>query len=276
MNHHDQFYSFAEVYDVGFDFKDIQSECSFLREVFNSHVGRQPESFIDLAAGPGLHAIEMARLGLDSAALDLSPEMVQYGIQKAKAKGTSIEYRQGNIANFTWDSKFDLAGIFMDSLSYLTDNESVVSHLQAVARVLNPGGLYVLEMSHPRDVFSVGTSTLTTWEVTKGDLWTSVTWGDSADVFDPISQITDTTVHLKFKHNGVERELTEKAPSRCFTANEFKALVLAEGSFDIVEIFGAMKSDVRFSNDKAAWRMIPILQKSKRLPISFKKPDQNT
>ncbi|MCM2281202.1 MAG: class I SAM-dependent methyltransferase [Bdellovibrionaceae bacterium] len=260
MNH-DRFYSFSEVYDVAFDFKDVPAECAFLRATYEGITGRRPQSFIDIAAGPGLHAIEMARVGLDSAALDLSQDMVEYGINKAQRAGVTVDYRQGNMANFDWDRTFDLAGIFMDSLCYLVDNAVVISHLRSVAQILNVGGLYVLEMSHPRDVFSVGQSTATTWEVERNGLWTSVTWGDNADEFDPISQITNTTVQVRFRANGEEQRLTEKARARCFTYNELQALVLAEGSFEIVAMYGAMKSDVPFSNDKAAWRMIPVLRR---------------
>ncbi len=261
MKNHDHFYSYAEAYDVAFDFKDIRSECDFLRSIFEANTARRPNSFIDLAAGPALHAIEMARSGLQATALDLSQHMVDYGTAKAKKTGVEIEYQKGDLADFKLDRKFDLAGIFMDSLCYLYDNDSVLSHLRSVAQVLNPQGIYVLEMSHPRDVFSIGKSTTNAWEVEKGGLWTSVVWGDKDDAFDPITQITETTVTLNFRANGKEQELIEKAPARCFTCNEFKALVTAEGSFEIVAIYGAMNIDVPFSNDKTSWRMIPVLRK---------------
>lgn len=261
MKNHDRFYSYAEVYDVAFDFKDIRSECEFLRAIFETHAGRTPRSFLDLAAGPALHAIEMARAGLEASALDLSREMVDYGAMKARKSGVEIEYRQGDIADFALERHFDMAGIFMDSLCYLLDNESVLSHLRSVARALRPGGLYVLEMSHPRDVFSVGKSTVNTWEMERDGLWVSVAWGDPEDPFDPVSQITETTVKLRFRAGGDERELIEKAPARCFTANEFRALVAAEGSFEIVAIHGAMRADVPFTKEESSWRMIPVLRK---------------
>lgn len=261
MKNHDLFYSFAEIYDIAFDFKDIPAECDFLESVFVAETGRVAKSFIDLGAGPALHALEMASRGLDAAALDLSQEMVDYGLAKAKTRELKIDYRKGNMASFTWGRKFDLAGLFMDSSSYLLDNDSVLSHLRSVASILESQGLYILEMSHPRDVFSIGQSSLTKWEVEKNGIWTSVTWGQKGDVFDPITQITDTTVKLKFRVGGAEKELVETAPQRSFTCNEFKALVAAEGSFKIVAMYGAMKHTVPFSNEKAAWRMIPILKK---------------
>lgn len=261
MKNHDQFYSFAEAYDVAFDFKDIKAECQFLVSVFERHNLRRPRSFLDLAAGPALHAIQMALNGIDATALDLSKEMVDYASMKSKSMGASIHCVQADIASFNTDEKFDLAGIFMDSTSYLLNNEAVISHLNSVANSLNDDGIYILEMSHPRDVFSVGTSTTNSWETERNGLWTSIAWGSEGDVFDPISQLTETSVKLIVRKDGEEKELFEKAPQRCFTANEFKALVAAEGSFEVMEIYGAMKHDVPFSNEKVAWRMIPVLRK---------------
>ena len=83
MKSHDQFYSLAQIYDIAFDFKDIPSECLYLRSAFRSYTGRAPTSFLDLAAGPALHAIEMAKAGLKAGATDLSPAMVQYGLEKS-------------------------------------------------------------------------------------------------------------------------------------------------------------------------------------------------
>lgn len=36
---------------------------------------------------------------------------------------------------------------------------------------------------------------------------------------------------------------------------------MAERSFEIVAMYGAMKIEVPFSNEKASWRMIPVLRK---------------
>ena len=72
--------------------------------------------------------------------------------------------------NFELQQKVDLAAIFMDSTSYLISNDDVITHLQCVARNLNDQGLYVLEMSHPRDVFSVGQSASTEWDCEQDDI----------------------------------------------------------------------------------------------------------
>jgi SAM-dependent methyltransferase len=263
MKSHDRIYSLAQIYDIAFDFKNIPEECRFLRSVFESFSGRRPQSFIDLAAGPALHAVEMARAGLSSAALDLSQEMVDYGLEKACEHDVSVDYRAGDFASFTWDRQFDLAGTFMDSTSYLLSNDAVVSHLRSVAQILVSDGIYILEMSHPRDVFSVGKSTQSSWESERGETRVSITWGGPDDPFDPITQVTQTTVDLKFSTRLI-KQFTETASQRCFAVNELDALVRLEGSFEWITTFGAMDQSTPFNNEKRAWRMVPVLRKRRK------------
>lgn len=261
MKNHFQFYSYAEAYDIAFDFKDIKAECEFLRSVFEFYNKKPPKSFLDLGAGPALHAIEMAKCGVASTAIDLSKDMVEYGLQKANKSGVKIKYYVHDMSSFELNQKFDMVGIFMDSTSYLLTNESFTKHLRSVSGVLNTKGIYILEMSHPRDVFSAGTSTTNSWEVERDGVWVSVEWGNNEDFFDPISQITETSVRLKIRKNGKEDEINDTAPQRCFTVNEFKALVQAEGSFEILDFYGDLKANIAFSNEKKSWRMIPVLRK---------------
>lgn len=261
MKNHNKFYSYAHAYDIAFDFKNIKDECEFLVSLYEKINSCKPESFLDLAAGPALHAIEMAKRRISSSAIDSSNEMVKYGISKAIAKGVLIEYTQSDIREFYLNKKFDLAGIFMDSTSYLLTNEDFIKHLRSVAYHMNSNGLYILEMSHPRDVFSIGTSTVNSWETERDGLKIFFEWGQKDDLFDPINQITNTTVNMKIVSENSEFQVIESAPQRCFTFNELKALILAEGSFELIDVLGAMDFNIPFSNDKASWRMIPILRK---------------
>ena len=259
MTNHKDFYAFAKYYDIAFDFKDVAKECDFMAERYKAAFGQPPNSFLELAAGPGLHGVEFAQKGLHSVALDLSPEMVEYGLSKAKSEGVELEYFCGDMIDFDLQQKFDLVAILMDSTSYLLDNDSVISHLDSVANHLNDKGLYILEMGHPRDIFNAGTSAETDWTMKKDEVEVKVQWGAKGDPFDPISQISQTTVKMNVTDGKQTEELVETAPQRCFSANEFYALVRASGKLKVLETFGAMNSNIPFSNDKQAWRMVSVL-----------------
>lgn len=99
------------------------------------------------------------------------------------------------------------------------------------------------------------------WEAERDGCKIKVRWGMASDIFDPITQITNVSVKLEFDDNGRRGIIEDRAPQRCFTANELAALVTASGVFEIVQFYGAMKSNIPFNNEKAAWRMVPVLRK---------------
>jgi hypothetical protein len=87
-------------------------------------------------------------------------------------------------------------------------------------------------------------------------------WGQPDDSFDPITQITEVTTIVTVTRGNDVQTFEQRAPQRCFTATEFRALVDASGRFRIVDWYGAMDTGVPFDNAKAAWRMVPVLQRA--------------
>jgi hypothetical protein len=149
----------------------------------------------------------------------------------------------------------------MSSCSYLLTNEQMIEHLQSVAECLNPAGIYILEMDHPKSVFNISASTVNEWDMQRDGATVKMKWGAPDDKFDPITQVTEVSVRLEYEdgeHKGVSIDC---APQRCFTATEFAALVAASQTFEIVDWYGAMDLAIPFSNDQKAWRMIPVLRK---------------
>jgi ubiquinone/menaquinone biosynthesis C-methylase UbiE len=258
---HSQFYSKAKYYDIAFNFKNVMEENQTLIDLFRQHNRYEPKSFLDIAAGPATNAIQMAKVGLASAALDFSREMVEYGLQKARQEKVQLNFIQADMKNFELSQKVDLAAIFMDSTSYLITNDDVITHLQSVARNLRDNGLYVLEMSHPRDVFSVGKSASTEWECEQDDIKVSVQWGKESDLFDPITQTTHVTAVIKYRSSAKSGEIIDQSLQRCFSFQEIDALVKASGCFEMIDVLGSLKPRIQFSNEKASWRMIPVLRK---------------
>lgn len=59
----------------------------------------------------------------------------------------------------------------------LLDTDAVIQHLGCVGDALSGGGLYVLEMGHPRDIFNLGTSTINDWEMERDRIKVHTVWG---------------------------------------------------------------------------------------------------
>jgi ubiquinone/menaquinone biosynthesis C-methylase UbiE len=258
---HRRIYQHAQPYDLAFGFRDIQAESNTLAALALRHTGRPVATVLELAAGPARHAREFARRGVAATALDSMPSMRAYALERAAHDGVHLTAVCADMCDFQLAQRFDLAILPMDSSSYLLDNVAVLRHLDCVCRHLAEGGLYVLEMSHPRDVFKTGPSTYSKWTSEENGLRVEMQWGADGDAFDPIAQVDEVTVTMDWSGPNGSGKLVERARQRRFTANEFDALVRADGNFDIVEWLGSLETDVPFSNDAAAWRMVPVLRK---------------
>ncbi len=257
---HSKLYELAEIYDIAFDFKDFAGECEFMTSVYEDIIGRKPDSWLEMAAGPARHTLEMARRGLKSTALDLSPAMVEYGRELGQGADVEFEYICGDMAEFELQRRFELAGLLLDSSAYLLENETMYRHLNCVAEALTDGGIYILEMAHPDDHLGVRKTTKTDWEMERDGKKVHTIWGDESDPLDAVSQICETSVRMIVTEDGRSSEIVDSSPQRFFTCTEFRALVDASGRFELVAQYGAMDKAVDMRHEKA-WRMISVLKK---------------
>ena len=258
---HHRVYSAAQCYDVAFGFRDIAAECDTLARLAMRHGAGAPRAVLELAAGPARHAREWARRGVAATALDASPAMCEYALACAARDGVALQAVVADMVDFALDSRFDLAVMPMDSSSYLLSNNAILSHLDCVARHLLDGGLYVLEMTHPRSTFGVGSTTEYEWIAEADGLRVHTCWGAVGDAFDPVTQIDEVTVTMTWSAPGGQGRLVERARQRRITANEVDALVRADGQFEIIEWLGSLAKATPFSNDPSAPFMVPVLRK---------------
>jgi SAM-dependent methyltransferase len=258
---HNRLYSSAHIYDVAFNFRNIGAECDVLADLAERHGNGAPRTVLELAAGPARHAREWARRGAAAMALDSSAAMCEYARACAARDGLPLQVVVANMVDFSLGERFDLMVMPMDSSSYLLDNTATLTHLDCVARHLVDGGLYVLEMTHPRTAFGVGPSTGTDWISEADGIRVHTCWGAAGDAFDPITQIDEVTVTMVWSGPAGEGRLQERARQRRFTANEVDALVRASGQLEIVEWLGSLAEATAFSNDPTASFMVPVLRK---------------
>ncbi|MDA1265739.1 MAG: class I SAM-dependent methyltransferase [Planctomycetota bacterium] len=254
-------YRLAELYDLAFAYRDYGVECDFLEAAYARHRGATPASFLELAAGPARHALEMARRGRRAIGIDRSPQMRAHALGLAAEQGLSLEYVEADLVEFSLDSKVDLAALMLNSAAYLHDNDAFASHLDRVADHLTEDGIYVLEMNHPRDVIGSDPAAESHWTATEGELKLEVTWGEPEDRLDPLTLIADLTVSLAWSVGDRSSLHIGRSRERRFLANEVLALVAASGRFEVLARYGALDADVPFDDDPRAWRMVVVLGK---------------
>jgi SAM-dependent methyltransferase len=258
---HSEIYGHAELYDLAFSFKDVVSEADAVLAMAAAAGVGKPEAFLELAAGPARNALEFSKRGLRATAVDNNPGMVRFAQETAAEEGLDLAMVEADMTDFSIDAPVDIAAIFMGSIGIILDNDSLLRHLDRVADALVPGGVYIIEHEHPRDVFKVGVSAGSDWEMERDGLTLHTRWGRPGDVFDPTTQIIEHTVSFTWQRDGERNETVEVRPDRAITPNELRALVKASGRFEIAAEYGSLDPAIPFSNAEESWRYVPVLQR---------------
>ncbi|HYN89432.1 MAG TPA: class I SAM-dependent methyltransferase [Ardenticatenaceae bacterium] len=256
------FYDYARYYEIAFDFRDVRAEVDFLLGCYATFSGqeRATSSALEVACGPGKHAREFARRGLRSVGLDLNATMLEYG--RGRPYGSGVEWLRNDMRDFTLDVPVDLAYILTDSIVHVVNLDDMDRHLRSVAGSLTPGGLYVIEQSHPREAFAdLESYAETEWIVEARGTRVEIAWGDDEDPFDPITQRGWTTVRMRVTENGQTLEIEEQLPAKSWLAPEMEAVIRASGVFELAQRYGAMDASIPFDNRPQARKMISVLRR---------------
>ncbi len=156
-----------KVYDIAFSFRDFEAEAAFIVEAHAkmSSPASSMSSFLEVGCGPARHTMLLAQSGIPkrSVGVDLSPEMIEYARERAREQGLEgrtafvvadmmcTEGFKGSVVE--GDELFDAAAIMLGTFSHCLDNDSAVATLRNVGECVKPGGILVIELGSPRDIY---------------------------------------------------------------------------------------------------------------------------
>ncbi len=259
MTTHTSVYQAAELYDLAFSYRDIGAEARFLRELYRRRRGRPAKTFLELAARPARHAIDMRGAGLDVLALDLAPEMAAYGVESAKARGLALDYVVADMTAFEAPRTFDLAACMLCSASYLLTPEAFLAHLRSVRAALAPEGMYFLELTHPSELAGERKSQ-NAWKMSdaRGEL--SIAWG--GDLAKSVDGVWRADVHLHYRpfDGSAPVHIHDEADQRAFSVTELAGFAEQSG-FAIEASFGAFDEHIEV-DDPRAHRLLLVLRRA--------------
>lgn len=257
MVSHRTLYQHAALYDLAFSYRDYVAESRCLREMYERRRGRAPRSFLELAAGPAAHAMEMAAAGLEVVALDIAPQMAAYARDRAQARGLALPYAVADMVEFAPPGSFDLAACMLCSASYLLTDDAVLSHFASVRAALAPDGMYWLELTHPEEL-SGSAKSKNTWKMRDAAGELDITWGgEPASAAGGIFQAEVSFVYRPF--DGSSPVVVEdEARQRVFTHAQFVGLAQQSG-FVVEATRGGFDESIELDSPRAT-RMIVLLR----------------
>lgn len=95
---------------------------------------------LDVPCGNGRHTLELARRGIQMTGVDLSAGF----LDEARTKAPEIEWVHSDMRKLPWIARFDAAYCCGNSFGYF-DHENCQQFFDAIAKVLKPGGRFILE-----------------------------------------------------------------------------------------------------------------------------------
>jgi SAM-dependent methyltransferase len=119
-------------YDILFGW-DRTLEAAFYHRLFERAGMGLREPVLEVACGTGQIARRLASLGRDVTGLDLSPDMLAFLTEQARAEGVVVETLCADMTNFSSDRLYGAAFNPMSSFRLLHSDETAVSHLRDYA-----------------------------------------------------------------------------------------------------------------------------------------------
>jgi SAM-dependent methyltransferase len=261
MGEYIDIYRRAFYYDIVFR-RDVGGEVQFLVDLYARRNGRPLRCMVDIACGPGYHAKAFAARGIQAYALDLQPEMIEFARSLEPHTNGLIGYLACDMRDFMLPAPVDLALNSFDSIDCLETHEQIINHLCAVARNLTPSGLYVIELTHPRDcsMWDYGDFQ---YKGERDGVSVVIDWAVNKPKADPLTQVVDCEVVMTVNENGERKVFRERARERFGTLQEFSALSKLSGAMSLVACYGDYRLDQPFDNSPSARRMIMVLRANK-------------
>lgn len=137
-------YDYPKYYELAFSFRGLDEEVDVYEQVIGKYSRIPVRSVLDIACGPAPHMSEVVKRGMQYTGLDSSAAMLEYARMKANEQSIAANFIESDMKKFTLADPVDFAFVTLGSF-YLTTTEDIVSHLQSVAKILRPGGLYVFQ-----------------------------------------------------------------------------------------------------------------------------------
>lgn len=128
------------------DLEEAESCIDLILRSIELPGGVEAPTALDLACGPGRHAIAMAWRGLDVTAVDLAENLLEFARSEAVKAGVTVEFLRHDMRHIPFVDRFDLAVQLFTSFGYFESDEEDLQVLGNVRRALHPGGYYALDL----------------------------------------------------------------------------------------------------------------------------------
>ncbi len=136
-------YDHPEIYDIVFD-GDSRAQQEFLVGCFQRYARRAVDRVLEPGCGTGRLLVRLAALGYRVVGVDRNAKAVDYCRERLRRARLSGSVEVGDMAAMDLSGPVDAAFNLINTFRHLTSDGAATAHLRCVAKMLAPGGIYVL------------------------------------------------------------------------------------------------------------------------------------
>jgi SAM-dependent methyltransferase len=226
-------YRHPEYYDIAFAVRDAAREIDFFETAIREFSLIPVRRVFEVACGTAPHLAEWHRRGYHYCGLDLSPAMLDAARDKAGRHGIAADFVAADMRDFKPDDigPVDLAYVLLGSV-YVGSNREFLEHLDHVAAVLPPGGLYLLDSVV---WFEIWSDYRRRWTRRRGGIAVRMTY--RAELVDAVAQTYRECLTLDVDDQGTRHRIESRVPTKIFFPQEFLCLVELSRCFEFIGWF---------------------------------------
>lgn len=224
----DIFGEYAEYYDIVYQDKDYSAEALFVSELIKKNCHKTSQiRVLDLACGTGLHAVELAKMGYEVDASDISAKMIKAARENASLKKLKITFHQEAFQTADRiNKKFDVVISMFSAINYLTHTFDLLRSLKNVHGLLESDGILVFDFWNGNAVIE-DFAPVRVKRMNKG---TKSVLRYSENTIDRLTQIVNVKFNfMLFDKDRLYREFTESHICRYFFIREMEDFLKMSG-----------------------------------------------
>ena len=222
-------YRYPHYYEIALAPDNPRREVDFFEAVIDTYSKAGDRRIFELGAGTAPYLAEWHKRGYAYCGLDLSPEMVQFGRDKARQLGIEASFVLDDMRELDRGlGLFDHAYVLLGSL-YVRSNREFLDHLDRVADLLAPGGLYLLDSFVWFRIFH---EYKRSWTRRKDGVTVHTRY--RAELTDTVAQTYDECLTFTVDDHGKPVTISGRVPAKVFFPQEFLCLVELSGRFEFI------------------------------------------
>ena len=260
----------AGLYDAAFGYREYGAERDFLLACAREYGEREVKRVLAWAAGPGRHLFAFADVGIAGIGADASKAMVAYARRIAgprRSGSAEVTFVRAEL-----DEKprvpraslpVDLSFVALSGIHQVKTAKDVEKHLKVAASLLAPGGVHVIEATHPSDVTATGVSH-TEWTEMVGDKVIDARFRMYIERMSP-ERVVPVSLEVSCAVRGAppgKPQPSLRQDGEWFVPDlaGWRSIVAAVPDFTLAAALGDFNVEVPYEH-QSAWRLILVLKR---------------